>query len=222
MAKRRPKIFLSVGRQKDERRARFVSRLETMLQNAGVETVRLPNTFDNPLDKIIEELKLADGALVICFERMFARSAVEFRAADEPGPEFKPFQIPTVWNHIEAALAKTFDVPVLVVAEQGCRVEGVLDPKIQFKIHWMDFDVRLLDERYFQELFYSWVDAIKEGTGTGRSPRERAVAASELHLVDVIRGLKLGEVAGIVATVATLAAGIFYVGWWFGQRFGAI
>jgi hypothetical protein len=216
MAARRPRIFLSVGRQKDERRARFVATLETMLRSAGVDTVKLPNTFNNPLDKVVEELRLADGALVICFERVFARTAIEFRAAEQPGPETKPFLVPTVWNHIEAAMARTADVPVLVIAEQGCRIEGVLDPKVQLKIHWMDFEPELLAERYFQELFFSWIDAIRDVP----KRREVAVDASSLRFVDILRSLKFGEVSAILVSAMTLAGAIFYAGWWFGQRFG--
>lgn len=219
MAQRRPRIFLSVGRQKEAKHSTFVATLEKMLSGAGVEVVKLPNTFENPLEKIFEELRLADGALVICFERLYARSAVEFRRAEQPGPEYKPFQAPTVWNHMEAALAKAFGVPTLVIAEQGCRVEGVLDPKLQFKVHWMDFDATLLEQRYFRELFVSWIDTVREARDGRRSVIP--VETTNIRVADLLRGLKVSELVALISTVVAVSGALLYAGYWFGERFGA-
>lgn len=217
MAHQRPRIFLSVGRQKEAKHSEFVHKIEQMVDNAGVEIVRLPNTFENPLEKVFEELRTAHGALVICFERLYAKTAVEFRRASEPGPEFRPFLAPTVWNHMEASLAKAFGLPTLIIAEQGCRVEGVLDPKLNFKIHWMDFDIALLSEKYFRELFLSWLDVVRSGEAKPQLPVTEP--ASDVRLTDIIRGLTVAEAATLVSAIVGAAAALFYAGWWFGEKF---
>jgi hypothetical protein len=211
MPRARQRIFLSVGRQKDPKHTRFVTKIKDMLDMAGLEVSQLPNTFENPLDRIIEELAQSDGALIICFERLYAKAAVEFRNSDSPGPQVKPLQTPTVWNHIEAALAKAAHVPVLILAENGCRADGMLDPKVQFKIQWMEFDADLLSEAYFRQLFHGWMDAVANHTGKGKPKQIGKV--SDLRLTDIVQSLRIGEVIAIVGT----AGSIFAAGLWLGS-----
>ena len=212
MATPRNRIFLSVGRQKNPKHADFVTKIKDMLETAGLEVVQLPNTFENPLDRIVHELKQSDGALVICFERLYAKAAIEFRNAEQPGPQVKPLLAPTIWNHVEAALARSFELPVLVLAEAGCRADGMLDPKVQLKIHWMDFDAALLSQTYFRELFFGWIDAVKNPS-SHRSQRQ-IDDVSDLRLGDILRSLNVGEVAAVLGA----AASIFAAGLWLGSH----
>lgn len=207
--RQRYRVFLSVGRQKDPRHLKFVAKLKDMLDVAGLEVTQLPNTFENPLDRVLQELRQSHGALIICFERLFAKSAIEFRNSDQPGPQLKPLQAPTIWNHVEAAMAKAAGVPVLILAENGCRADGMLDPVVQFKIHWMDFDADLLSQKYFRQLFDGWIGAV----ATHSSNRKASlVDVSALRFGDILRSLKVSDVAAILGALATVFGAGFYLG----------
>jgi hypothetical protein len=210
MGTRGNRIFLSVGRQKDDRHARFVAKIRDMLEMSGIVVTQLPNSYENPLDRVVQELRQSDGALIICFERLYAKQAIEFRTSDKPGPEFKPFQAPTIWNHVESALAKAANVPVLILAEKGVRPDGMLDPVVQFKVHWMDFDDRLLSETYFRQLFNSWLDAVSSHSAKPKQIEN----VGQLRVLDVIRGMKVTEIVAVCTGIGS----IFAAGLWLGMN----
>jgi hypothetical protein len=203
------KVFLSVGRQYGPRYTEFVGRLRTMLSDSGFVVFELPTgNYQNPLDRVFAEMAQCDAAIVVCFERVYGAAAQEFRTGPEP-KAIKPLTLTTVWNHVEAAIARKLDLPTLILAEQGCRVEGVLDPVIQFRICWMDFDTAELQTQHFKSVFADWRDtafSTSRLAQAGSSPSTDLEVLARMPLMKVISSMQWRHWTALMAYSAALLA----------------
>lgn len=214
MTKRRRRIFVSVGRRERPHHVRFVAALKELIEASGHDAYFMPNSYENPLDRLCRELRECDGMLVICFERIFAASAIEFRESQNAKPPIEPLVTPTVWNHVEAALARSLGLPVLILAEEGCRADGMLDSMVQIKTQWLEFEPEQLSKPHVRQLFDGWLRAMDDRASTG-GPTAAVADVSELRVWDVLKGLRFGEAVGLMVAIGA----VFSAGWWLGSIF---
>jgi hypothetical protein len=68
-----PRVFLSAGTKRTDEQNDFIEALKEMLSNAGFETRQAQWSAISPLAKIKEEMSGCSGAVMVAFERVYAR-----------------------------------------------------------------------------------------------------------------------------------------------------
>ena len=122
-------IFLSVGAPCNEEQEAFVSAVENRLRSEGLTPHTVGrNTFssDAPLKKVVELLDSCQGVVVIALERSFFPSGIDKRGGPDE-TQLSNIRLPTPWNHIEAAMAYSRRLPLMVILESGLKSEGLLE-----------------------------------------------------------------------------------------------
>jgi hypothetical protein len=122
-------VFVSVGQTSTEQQEDFVRAIEERLRSQGL----IPHTLgrdtwsaDAPLKVISGLMDRCVGVVIIALERTYFPVGIERRG----GPKevaLAEIRLPTPWNQIEAAMAYTRGLPLMVIAEAGLRNEGLLD-----------------------------------------------------------------------------------------------
>jgi hypothetical protein len=152
-------VFVSVGKPGTEKQARFTDSIENLLKLGGMEPKHGGRSSVAPLKKINESIGPCSGAVIIAFERLYAKKALELRGGDKE-KSHDPYKIPTVWNQIEAAMAYSAGFPLLIVAETGLAKEGVLE-QYDWTVQWIDIDEAEIDDPEFQEIFKDWSERVR-------------------------------------------------------------
>jgi hypothetical protein len=204
-------IFLSIGKQYHPRYKEFALALKAVLNEHDMVVYELPGrTFEDPLGEIAAMLKVCDGAIVVCFERIFGTQARECRTGDEP-TTIKPLNTTTVWNHMEGAMAASAGLPVLILAENGCRDEGILGTNVRQNVIWMEMTPEALKSIEFTSMFAGWK---KKALVTPAALKPDAAlqidSLKDRPVVEIFRSFRLRHWAAIGA----YTAGAFGLGAW--------
>jgi hypothetical protein len=160
-------IFVSVGRTWTDEQETFVGAVEELLRSRGLEPCTLGRnkwTHGQPLRAVRKLMDECEGTIVLAFERVRIESGLE--RAGSPLEQPVAGNVPTVWNQIEAAMAYLHDHPLLVLAEQNLRLEGMLEPTNDWYVHKMAFTPASLFTQDFKGLFGSWMDALHSGASS--------------------------------------------------------
>jgi hypothetical protein len=209
-------IFVSVGATSNEQQEAFVRAVEDRLRSEGLvpQTVGR-NTFssDAPLKKVNELLDSCDGAVVIALERSFFPTGT-----DKPGgPNESPLsniKLPTPWNHIEAAMAYSRRLPLMVIVESGLKSEGLLEHGYEWYVQWIKPVPSALTALEFNGVLADWkskVESHKAGparAGSSASPTSPA----DLTIRELVGGLRPAQLWSLLVGLAGLTAGAFVLG----------
>ena len=68
-----PRVFLSAGTKRSQEQEQFIAALQERLASAGLEMRSAQWSSINPLAKIKEEMNGCDGAVIVAFERIYAK-----------------------------------------------------------------------------------------------------------------------------------------------------
>jgi hypothetical protein len=207
-------VFVSVGETATAEQETFVRAVEERLRSEGIvpHTVGR-NTFsaDAPLNTVSELMDKCSGAMVIALERSFFISGTEKRGG--PGEvTLRDVKLPTPWNQIEAAMAYSRGLPLMVIVESGLNAEGLLERGHSWYVQRVNPTPASLHSNEFNGVVASWKEKMVHRPS--RSPSSKSVA--EFTLMELIRGLKPAHLWSILSALATLAAGAFALG---GQLF---
>jgi hypothetical protein len=192
------KIFVSVGnvdRLSPEQKA-FRDQVYEHLQRSGlIERVLLSVEWSStkPLQAIQNVINECSGAIILAFERD--------RFPLPEGNSGREARFPTVWNQIEAALAYTRGLPVLVIAEEGLREDGLLATRYDWSVYHTKLLPGELKSSRFQEWFGRWRSQLTEGNFRSFDPGKLTT------LGDLVRNVRMEQAGAVVgAIVAVLAA----------------
>ena len=137
-------IFLSCGAPFNKEQEDFISAVESHLQSHGCEpqTVgRSKFSSRQPVEASRDLIASCRGAVVIAFER--TRIETGFEKPGSPGQkEIANERHPTVWNHMESAMAYARRVPLLTMIEPGLKRQGMLSDRLE----WMALQEVLVPE----------------------------------------------------------------------------
>lgn len=168
-------IFISVGSTANDQQEAFVRAVELRLESEGLNPQTLGrNTFssDAPLKKITELLDSCDGTVVIALERSFFPAGMDKRGGPNEA-DLSDVRLPTPWNHIEAAMAYSRKLPLLVIAEAGLKSEGLLERGNDWYVQWIKPVPSALATREFNGILADWRSKV-EAFARSRKPRSRA------------------------------------------------
>ena len=132
------KVFVSVGRARDDNQTKFIEAIEDRLKAEGLYPCTVGRNFyrnEAPLIAVKDLMKECHGAVVIALERFHFPEGVELRGKNQK--LMKNVKLPTVWNQTEAAMAYSYDLPTLLIAETGLEPQGFLEKGSQWIVHRM-------------------------------------------------------------------------------------
>jgi hypothetical protein len=204
-------IFLSVGATANDAQEQFVKAVEDRLNSEGLipRTVGR-NTFscDAPLRAVTELMDQCDGAVIVALERMYFPEGFDKRGGPKE-TRLSEIRLPTPWNQIEAAMAYSRRLPLLVIVESGLKSEGLLERGYDWYVQWVEAVPASLHTLEFNGVLSNWkskVDTFKA--------READVAKSygDFTIRDLITGLKPAQLWSIISAIAALAGGAFALG----------
>jgi hypothetical protein len=209
-------IFLSVGATSSEEQEAFVRAVEDRLRSEGLipHTVGR-NTFssDAPLKKVTELLDSCEGAVVVALERSFFPSGVGKRGGPNEA-QLSDITLPTPWNHIEAAMAYSRRLPLLVIVESGLKSEGLLERGYDWFVQWIKPVPSALMTLEFNGVLADWkskVETYKAApTKVGNNTPSKSPA--DLTIRELVGGLRPAQLWSLLAALAALVAGAFALG----------
>jgi hypothetical protein len=178
------KVFISKGSAANKEQQDFVDAVTEMIGNVGLSP-RIMNenewSHEQPLKAIKKIMKECDGAVLIAFTRTKFEKGIEIK--NEKTIALDNIMLPTTWNHIEGAIASTYNLPLLVIAENGLKSEGLIDKGYDWTVNWTDLSV----------------DVIKT---------EKSVDAEKLTLRDILNSLTASQTWKILSALITLLVAI--------------
>jgi hypothetical protein len=203
-------VFVSVGATATAEQESFVRSIEDRLRSESLipKTVGR-NTFsaDAPLKAITELMDKCSGIVVIALERSFFPAGVEKRGGPRQG-NLADTRLPTPWNHIEAAMAYTKHLPLLVIVEDGLKAEGLLEPGYDWYVQTLPLAEAALGSNEFNGVLADWKKKV-----LARVPRgPQALNPAELAIADLLGALRPVQLWSVTIALAGLLAGAFSLG----------
>lgn len=151
-------MFVSVGRTSTPEQEAFVSAIESHMLDHGLLPQALGRNYwssQQPLKAIDELMTECAGAAIVGFERLRIVEAVDRRGSDGERT-LNGIALPTVWNQIEAAMAYTRGLPLLVIVEQDLRAEGLLETGYDWYVKRVPIGAGVTLDREFRGVFDDW------------------------------------------------------------------
>ena len=207
------RVFISKGSAATVEQRAFVDAVLDMLDTVGLSPRIMGEnewSHEQPLKAIRKIIKECDGAVVIAFTRTKFEEGVELKN-DQIIP-INNISLPTTWNHIEASIAYSYDLPLLVVAENGLKSEGLVENGYDWRVYWTDLDPEVVKSDSFKGFLQSWKDAVDEKKAS-TTDSDRDVDLSKIgigKLLIMISVPQLWKVIVVLATVLALVAGGSY------------
>jgi len=158
--------FLSVGVTHNEFQRIYAEKLINSLHEQGIILETLGRSFysiKSPLDPIQKKMNEVFGAVILCMERYHSIEGIYKEGSLEEMIVKNQF-FPTVWNHIEAAMAYQNKLPLLIMKEDKLISEGMLDSGIH---QWTIVRINPKDPneilRYpIKGFIESWIEEVKK------------------------------------------------------------
>ncbi len=209
-------VFVSVGGTSNNEQEVFVGAVEDRLRSEGLipHTVGR-NTFsaDAPLKTVTELLDRCAGAVVIALERSFFPSGIDKRGGPKES-QLSNVKLPTPWNHIEAAMAYSRGLPLLVIVERGLKSEGLLEHGYDWYVQWIELVPSALTTLEFNGVLADWKFKMESNKSKPTNVGNNTLAKSpgDLTIGELIAGLRPAQLWGMIAGFAAVIAAAFALG----------
>lgn len=161
-------VFVSVGGGRTPDQDRFVESVYRQIKSVGLTPLILDDygaANTQPLTDVARRMDRCYGAVVIAFERTFIEKDVSRRNVPDRENRVDGTRLPTVWNQIEAAIAYTRGLPLLVLVEHGLSDEGMLESRYDWRVTWVDIAQDLANAPKFASIFKDWSRSVLERRG---------------------------------------------------------
>lgn len=171
-------VFLSVGGGRTEHQDAFVKAIKAHFISRGLDAKTVDEygpTNRQPLKDIEYRMKHCYGAVVLAFERTLIEVGIS-RPGAKLEQELKNVRLPTVWNQIEAAMAYTSGLPLLVLIEHGLQDEGMLESRYDWRVKWVNLQDPIVNDPEFLGMFEDWRRSVFENRD--------APSDASIHLVN--------------------------------------
>jgi pimeloyl-ACP methyl ester carboxylesterase len=159
-------VFLSVGGGRTEHQEAFVKDIKGHCLSKGLEAKTVDeygSTNRTPLKDVEYRMERCYGAVVLAFERTRIELGVSRPGAGEKLEQrLQNVRLPTVWNQIEAAMAYSRGLPLLVLVEHGLQGEGMLEGRYDWRVKWVNLGDSILSDPEFLGMFEDWREAVIE------------------------------------------------------------
>ena len=205
------KIFISKGSAATQEQRAFVDAILEVLDTVAISARIMGEnewSHEQPLKAIKKIMKECDGAVIIAFTRTQFEEGVELKK-DQTVP-ISNINLPTTWNHIEASMAYSFELPLLVVAENSLKSEGLIEDGYDWRVYWTDLDPEVVKSDSFKGFLQSWKGAVEQKKLSTPNPDLDLSKVGLGKLLSMISLPQLWSLIGVLATVIALVAGGSY------------
>jgi len=158
-----PKIFLSVATPHNILQLEYISNLKALFQIKKYNLVTLTDWDENdPLRPISELMDGCMGCVVFLTERYFIEKGY-IKKGSKNEREIHLQSHTTPWCHIEAAMAFSRNLPLLILRDKNVNADGLFDESIkrfkQVKVDINNFDEWRIDDKDY--ILNSYLQNIK-------------------------------------------------------------
>ena len=219
----KPRVFLSVGSTGTTLQREATETIFAVIEAAGLSPRQMEKnewSSEQPLRAIRKVIDQCHGAVIIAFTRYEFPVGIE-HAKNDAKIDLSDARFPTVWNQIEAALAYSRSMPLLVVCEQGLREDGLLEGKYDWKVFPTTFEPHELRSERFLGYVGSWKQLVDEHV---TAHAKISTPAQADNVADVLAKASLADLAklplsrvvaalsAVVGALLTVAATAFKAG----------
>lgn len=186
-----------------------------MLENAGLSPRQMGKnewSAEQPLRAIRRVIDQCSGTVVIAFTRYEFATGRELQK-DGTSKQLEEIRLPTVWNQIEAAMAYTRDIPLLVIAENGLRDDGLLEGRYDWKVFWTDFSRTQIESPEFAGYLRSWKELV---TAASRRKVSDGPDISSEPIGRLLARLTVPQLWKLATAIAALLVSAVTLGYSFG------
>ncbi|MBK9962727.1 MAG: hypothetical protein IPP06_15815 [Saprospiraceae bacterium] len=157
------KVFFSVASPYNNKQQIYINELVKYFHSNGINLETLKEWNDNdPIMPILKELKKSNGCFVLALERYFVSEGSEKRGSEQESL-LKDMSFTSPWLHIEAAIARSLDLPLIIFKDKSLRNEGLIHNDKQ------EWGIVRIDESNMQEIFeypvknfiLNWINQVK-------------------------------------------------------------
>ncbi len=157
-------VFFSVGSPHNDAQHAYIKHLTEYFSAHGIKLETLKGWDDNdPLIPIIQELKKSSGCLVLALERYYVNQGVAKRGSEQAN-EIKDRAFTSPWLHIETALARSFDLPLIILKEESLENEGLIhnDKQEWGIVRINQANCKEIEEYPIKNFILSWINQVKK------------------------------------------------------------
>lgn len=207
------KVFISKGSAATDEQRQFVDAILDMLKTAGLSP-RIMNenewSHEQPLKAIKKIISQCDGIVLIAFTRTIIENGSEVKKDSKN--DLKNILLPTPWNHIEGAIAYTMGMPLLVIAENGLKSEGLIENGYDWRVYWTDLNPDIVKTDSFRGFLASWKDAMDTYNSKKRLDEEHSFDIEKLTIGRMLKCITVSQlwaiasaILGLIITISTIA-----------------
>ena len=209
------KVFVSAGTPANDSQREFRDAVMRAIEIAGLTPRPLSARdwdYKHPLSPIRRAIDDCAGAIIIAYARYQFPSGTELRK--DGSLPLSETSFPTVWNHIEGAMAYENGLPLLVIAQTGLRRDAILEETGDIKPFWVDITPSAIQADSFIGCLSSWkqdVEAVNRDRNNRKESTEKEVTIRQLFSLPWYEGL------AIIATLLGTIVGALSIGFKFGK-----
>lgn len=156
-------VFFSVGNPHNDQQQKYVDALKTYFVNHGIKLETLKNWNDeDPLLAILSALKKSRGCLVLALERYFVKEGALKRGSDQESM-VREQAYSSPWLQIEAALARSLDLPLIILKDDDIQSDGLIHTdKQEWGIVRINHrDTEEIDRYPVKNFMLNWIKQVK-------------------------------------------------------------
>jgi len=207
-------VFLSVGTATDGHET-FVRAIEDRLRSEGLTPHTAGrNAFNSerPLLAVTQLMDKCCGAVVVALERSYFPAGIE-RRGGKAQKSLSDVVLPTPWNQMEAAMAYSRDLPLIIIVEKGLKCEGMLQ-QYDWNVQALPADPSALHTVQFNGVLADWKDKVLKCRARQQAPKPLAAASdpSQMTIGELIGRLKPSQLWSVLVALGALVAGAFALG----------
>jgi hypothetical protein len=152
--------------------------------------------------------------VVIALERSYFPAGLDKRG----GPRqvsLTDTRLPTPWNQIEAAMAYTKHLPLLVIVEAGLKAEGLLESGYDWYVQTLPLEATALSSNEFNGVLADWKDKVLEMGAPPAGPARpglQGLNPADMSVLDLLGALRPVQLWSVTIALAGLLAGAFSLG----------
>jgi len=208
-------VFVSVGTALNPSQEEFVNAVEARLRAIGLNPVTIGrNRFSAsaPLRAVSDLMDECRGTVVIALER-YRFPEGEERPESSLRAELADVRLPTVWNQIEAAMAYSRGLPLLVLVDQELRTDGLLEKGNEWYVQELCVEPAALNTSTFAGILASWRELLVETQSKDSKKVEPMLTDPAMMTVSqLLGGLKTSQLWAVIGGIVTALGAAFALG----------
>jgi hypothetical protein len=158
------RVFLSVASPFQDDQQNYIDKLKLYFKENGILLDSLTEWNDHdPLVPVLDQMRNCSGCLVLALERYHVKEGVEKRGShQEIKIENKSYTSP--WLHIETALARSLNLPLIILKDSSLINEGLIhnDKQEWGIVRINQSNIKEIEEYPVKNFILNWINQVKQ------------------------------------------------------------